>query len=138
MNRVIKFRAWNPKIGMSEIVSLEFAHGLRLIPADIDKGRNDISDDQWVLMQFTGLKDRHGKEIYEGDIVKVSPDEGENWDVGEVIYGSYASFNVYLSKVGTGIKSPLLNFCVGTMGIGCADIYIKVIGNIYENPELLK
>jgi len=79
------------------------------------------------LMQFTGLKDRNGKEIYEGDIVKYSEhyfgDHKENecievveWDEKE------ASYPCKLTSTGFA-DGP--NWC-------------EVMGNIYENPELLK
>lgn len=128
--REIKFRAWNPKVGMSEIVSLEFAHGLRLIPADIDSGRNDLSDDKWVLMQFTGLKDKNGREIYEGDVVKYKISAKERFIKGEVIFKDSAW--VISGKYRDVEKNEEYMRCLDE------EDEMEVIGNIHENPELLK
>ena len=108
-NRPIKFRAWDKK------------EKVMLIPPAIDNPERE--DDEWVLMQFTGLLDKNGKEIWEGDIVKAEPKE---WVpvVGTVEYiGAY-----YVVRAKT-INHPIMN--------GMKSI-IEVIGNIYENPELLK
>lgn len=79
-----------------------------------------------VLMQFTGLKDRNGKEIYEGDI----------WNGKEVKFGS---FYAYLEN-GLGGGYYVTGFYI-TNNDGIEEPVEsggKVIGNIYENPELLK
>ena len=88
--------------------------------------RLDPSD----LMQFTGLKDRNGKEIYEGDIIKyhyfyfADGSEIEKEHVCSVKYDdSFANFDAM-------DKEGFAHF------LGNASI--EVIGNIYENPELLK
>lgn len=73
---------------------------------------------EYVLMQFTGLKDSKGKEIYEGDVVKFIE---ENL-IGEIRYQDDA-------------------FVMGGLGIKSAARFpekYKIIGNIYENPELCK
>ncbi len=147
MTREIKFRAWT---GLTMEYSIVFGkYGAFYVNpgknndglSETDKASLTYANTKYPetvpIMQYTGLHDKNGKEIWEGDTVKVSPDEGDTWDKGIVEYGNYASFVVSLPKIGTGLKSPLLNFCVGTMGVGGADIYIEVIGNIYENPELL-
>ena len=90
--------------------------------------RLDPSD----LMQFTGLKDRNGKEIYEGDIIKyhyfyfADGSEIEKEHVCSVKYDdSFANFDAMDKE---GFAHFLGN---------ASDDGIEVIGNIYENPELL-
>ena len=88
------------------------------------RGLQDIGD--YELMQFTGLKDKDEKEIYEGDIYKVKYGQGE------------AIFRV---KYNHGA------FCLVNKKVKQSDRYLgnkihkdngEVIGNVYENPELLK
>lgn len=71
------------------------------------------------LMQYTGLKDKNGVEIYEGDIVRHATDEG----VYKIIFedGGFYVKNLFEYDFQTINEYPL-----------------EVIGNIYENPELLK
>jgi hypothetical protein len=79
-----------------------------------------------ALLQFTGLYDKHGKEIYEGDILRYTSDASVEGDVypGKVVYEApefICTMNLYDA-------------------LNCDWIIkkIEVIGNIYENPELLK
>lgn len=83
-------------------------------------------DDEIILMQYTGLKDKNGKEIYEGDITNngvVEWCKSLNWDSG-------------------GSNHPGFYFdCKETDELSYHDGFdndTEVIGNIYENPELLK
>lgn len=81
----------------------------------------------FILMQFTGLLDRTNKEIYEGDIVEIK-EENEPYWMGEVIWDVYRwdGDGFYMSHY----DNPGELFSQGTK-------YIAVIGNIYENPELI-
>lgn len=80
-------------------------------------------EERFNFMQYTGLKDRSGKEIYEGDIVTGLFNHTDI--IGHIIYGSDATFFIYRK---------------GLYGIGLnnAEDWLEVIGNIYENPELLE
>lgn len=85
-----------------------------------------FEDEDFILMQYTGLKDKNGKEIYEGDILNngngpVYVFWNENYQAFWVGYDSEESEKQYYASTS--------DFCTE------AD---EIIGNIYENPELLK
>ena len=118
--REIKFRAWD-KINkeMFNVESINFQE--RRVYKDVVSYRNfnDIE-----LMQYTGLKDKNNKEIYEGDIVKLRANHG----IGVIkYYDEWGAFVVEYIK-----PRPL-----AVLGMNYYKEDIEVIGNIYENPELL-
>ena len=135
MNREIKFRAW--------LVDGMFDWGeLRNDYADVFEdglsGERDV-----ILMQYTGLKDKNGKEIYEGDILECINLETEDKDFVKE-YGLKRYEHVYWfndhEEVGFSVCDPLKDDydAFDALNVGpCAWSY-EVIGNIYENPELLK
>ena len=109
MSREIKFRIWD-KINRM---------WLRCFNVNLF----DIGDLPNVeLMQYTGLKDKNGKEIYEGDIVILNDTEEENRCVVKYKYGSYI-------LVDGDLRENLSNV---------EDRFLEVIGNIYENKNLLE
>lgn len=112
MTREIKFRAWLTGPGrMIKWVELQKDYGVR----------QAFQFD--TLMQYTGLKDKNGREIYEGDVI---------WYGLNITGGKYMG-KVVFDEAGFNLKSPLSSELLPLYG---AD-EIKVIGNIYENGDLL-
>jgi len=117
MNREIKFRAWQKwHEYMFTPDYIDFINGNIIIGEnDGDSRYEDIP-----LMQYTGLKDKNGKEIYEGDIVVE-----ENLKRYVVKWEENTSSSSNSSSCG---------FCWSKEDAR----YTEVIGNIYENPEFIQ
>lgn len=131
MTRPIKFRAWNGARMITNAPNLMLdSRGIPYWQFGFEEPE-PMSDT--VLMQFTGLLDRHGKEIYEGDIVLNFGDIHEHTDKYWEIYFSNGSFWMKtLNQISiTTIKKIPVNSQL-------ENNYVEVIGNIYENPNLLK
>ena len=122
--REIKFRAWD-KVCDKMRFSFDILHTNKI---EFSEGRGvyqfDIGD-KVILMQFTGLKDKNGKEIYEGDIGEIDMDDPNNNKIWKVVYE------------GCCFQLAIVNGR-GSLKYYCGTRSIKVIGNIYENPEKLK
>jgi len=86
------------------------------------------------IMQYTGLKDKNGKEIYEGDILKVELRSKDNY-IGRVDF-NYGQFWC-VKHNGYGGTGYDFDFLCNKDRYSKTAI-IEVIGNIFENPELLK
>lgn len=78
--------------------------------------------ERFALMQYTGIKDKNDVEIYEGDIVILNDAEEENRCVVKYKYGSYILVDGDLRENLSNVENR----------------FLEVIGNIYENPELLE
>lgn len=115
--REIKFRKWAKHInGEMAIVDDVILGG-----ATLNSLRKNDGD---VLMQYTGLLDRNGKEIYEGDILRF-----EAWKkTGVIIYN--------LRELGFIFRENESRY-VSDLGAFSEDAF-EIIGNVYENPDLIK
>ena len=122
--RKIKFRAWHKeKKIMGEVLGIDILHKeIFFSNEDVDcYEHTDFKDIE--LMEYTGLKDKNNKEIYEGDILS----DGNNEKPYKVIFenGSFrAEFEGYFEEHSFDL--------IDVVAQGC-----EVVGNIYENPELL-
>jgi len=132
--REIKFRAWSKyKNLMGEVtgfrfsksqypfVNVRFKENGKIVDEGYHFGQEDGCDSV-ILMQFTGLYDKNGKEIYEGDIVNLA----------------HKDTHPYMRRkplVIRWVKKSAVFVAGDTIAM---ENVLEVIGNIYENPELLK
>lgn len=112
MNREIKFRAWDKSCNkMRGISGLQDCFSLR---------SDGVCNEDYILMQYIGLKDKNGKEIYEGDILKASN------SIIKIVFKGRGYEGIYLNKEEMN-ELPIQNNNY---------LHWQIIGNIYENPEL--
>lgn len=126
--REVEYRAWDKELKrMCNVVQL----GRKDIIVESDEEdeiSGYLSRDRFILLQYTGLKDKNGKKIYESDIVKNEFYEFK----GEVIYRS-SECCYYIKSIENGIDNPTF-FSLG----GFNSKLISKLGNVYDNPELLE
>ncbi|MFJ7950757.1 YopX family protein [Lysinibacillus sp. NPDC096418] len=134
--REIKFRAW-------EILSLEM--GMMRPVRCINFGREVVDFDgvstnylkNTKLMQYTGLKDKNGKEIYEGDIIRFTNGIDEVYEeVGTVIF-DLEECGYKAQYIDDGVTRCIYLINPKVFADKYTEITYEIIGNIYENPELL-
>lgn len=130
MSREIKFRVWDGKKMWNDSFLLTStgrvcAHSryneqdeMHICYADVITGQN------YITQQFTGFVDKNGKEIYEGDLLEVESFVG----LVEVHWDENGGFAPFVWGIDIEFSDP-------------SEFYpkkIKIVGNIFENPELLK
>jgi len=125
--RKIKFRAWDKKKKkMCFVWAVGYYKNGTIADIKIQQGNKWKNIKNFILLQYTGLKDESDREIYEGDIVK-----GELVDMLGYNAGEVKGVVCYVSKWGC--------YAIGNDMVLLKDLRnIKVVGNIHENPELLK
>lgn len=133
--RTIKFRQWNPS-------SKEFN-----TVGEIEPGRwggpFSLDFNKYPLGQFTGLKDEDGKEIHEGDIIQYEDlHESTTKLVGEIVFEG-GTFCIREFKLNWKKERELYRMWKDGIhdwySIEQLDLFkVKIVGNIYEDPELLK
>ncbi|MGN9136336.1 YopX family protein [Clostridium sp. HCP1S3_B4] len=128
-----KFRAWDKRENtMRDVAVLHFTKGGKVNSIEYWKTPSELKSyhvRNLVLMQSTGLRDKNGVEIFEGDIVSVRnhPFQKTESSVGIEIDGDYkVSWNEYD-----------LTWCAGNLLLARIKPYVTVIGNVYEDGDLL-
>ena len=127
MKRELKFRAWDSEEGkMMPVKIIDWKDDL----CTVDEGDNTITDhiEMFEIMQQTGIKDINGDVIFEGEIIEV-PDDYDTYgfNAGEI-------YEIFFNAGGFRCK-PKLN--PKAKGIWLEDDgEFKIIGNIYQNPDL--
>lgn len=125
--REIKFRAWDDlKKIMFDVWDIRF-----LPDGEIRINEGEYFSKDVGLLQYVGIKDRYGKEVYEGDIIRKDVEYNQrSYEAHYKVIYEYTGFYLELLNSYEDIKAGII------VSFPYGDFY--VIGNIYENPELLE
>jgi uncharacterized phage protein (TIGR01671 family) len=129
-NREIKFRAWDGEMMLDWLLICQsaFNRGETQLMYDV------LTSPNFIKMQYTGLKDKNGVEIYEGDKVMAVWERASKGGYlqSSDAYVEYKEFGVFeWHNLGFVLKNE------GKIKTVASDAVFTIIGNIYENPELL-
>ena len=131
--REIKFRVFDKDYRKMHIVGKDGHDSLtcwdgKIQYYNLQNGEGSGEHGSYILMQYTGLKDKNGKEIYEGDVLQLAHPFKDRQYTGKVIFerGSFIAEDFWM----THYDNPS-DFTEGLE-------HVEVIGNIYEHPHLLE
>jgi uncharacterized phage protein (TIGR01671 family) len=131
--REIKFRVWCDGMMLTPAYIGEFGEWY-ITGRDVEDGTSGKTH----LMQFTGLKDKADKEIYEGDIIRVKHCE----HIETIAIGDDGYKEMFMDVIGEVVSGDaafhFTGHSMGEIPLYAYDDYdYEVIGNIYENPDLV-
>lgn len=136
MKQEIKFRAWDKKDKvMVDVASINFwPDGVLSVLEDVDDAEPQLADG-YELMQYTGLKDKNGREIYESDILKVTGEDSESYVATVKWFGDegYPAFDLAGIPASWSYDANALATIFKSGVETC-----EVIGNIFEDKQLLE
>lgn len=133
MSRPIKFRAWDKEGKHMVQIDVLDLRVPKLVGKDERGYLHDMDLKYYELMQFTGLKDKNGKEIYEGDVVEFHAHVRAEWTdyygKGKIVYRPDGMTFVVDTKEGDWLVEDTTHY---------EEPCFEVIGNVWEHPHLLK
>jgi uncharacterized phage protein (TIGR01671 family) len=123
--REIKYRAWNPlERRMKQVGAIDWCGDYKVITCNLDddKWYNGCNNYDFILMLYTGFKDKNNNEIYEGDIIY-----NEEFKMTFIVVWCEEDAGLYIKRIDTGHKYMLS---------GYANEFVVIKGNKYENPGI--
>ena len=137
--RELKFRIWDNKnkkfLPESHFAILGSGKVIVTLSGYYEHFTNKTQDD-YVVQQYTGLKDKNDKGVYEGDIVKTIYVNDPVNDIGNIIY--HVETGAYRIKTSKNLLPIVTYRFIEDKPQGLLQVADEIIGNIFENPELLK
>lgn len=127
--REIKFRAWDKELEEWTNYSISNINGNIIDFYNKETGfwESDREGERFTLCQYTGLKDKNDREIYEGDIVRA------------VVFSKWIGVAKYSDKNQAFVFECIdKNYRGNIVFMSQFDQGFKILGNIYENPEMLE